>query len=258
MGRCVLWQRGFKSVVLSTADGQYRIWSRVVDGSHPLVFLPGVGAGVVPYIRWLDTFHDRSVYAIEVPNVSEMSSKMSYRQAQPASIGLAFHSLGLTPGHIALVAHSFGTIHAAMLIQELPVETIEHLVLMEPFCHPVHMSRAASCIYNTGPTETWVDHVLQSLVGRDLEIQTSSRLFSNDQSILWQPEKCRSIMNIFCTDDVFLRGIYDDALFSYLVDTGQQVRRVRGSHNASLNARHQHLFLDFLEGDAFPHYKDTS
>jgi pimeloyl-ACP methyl ester carboxylesterase len=245
-GRWALQSRGFTSRIQSTVDGEYRIWSRVVEGTHPMVFLPGIGAGVVPYMRWLEAFRDRTVFAIEVPNISEISDKMSYRHASSESMGDVYRSLLLADGHVSLAAHSLGTIHAAMLVHNLPPNTIESLVLMEPFCHPVHMTRSLSLMYDRPLAETWTKFAIRHLVGQDIEVQTFTRLFTNYTSMLFQPEKCRFILNILSTEDEILKSGYDNELFEYLDNTRQQIRKVSGNHGDAIRRRNVHLVTDFL------------
>ena len=245
-GRWKLQSRGFTKRIFSTVDGEYCIWSRVVKDTHPIIFLPGLGAGVVPYMKWLDACQERTIFAIEVPNMSEISEKMSYRHATSESMGETYRSLKITSDNVSLVAHSIGTTHAAMLVNNLPSKTIRSLVLMEPFCHPVHMMRSLSLMYDTPPDETWTQYAIRHFVGQDIEVQTHTRLFSTCTSMLFQPEKCEFILNILSTNDQILKKGYDSEMFDYLRTTGQQVHQSCGNHGGALKQCNIPIVYEFL------------
>ena len=246
MGGYILSRRGF---TLRLEANGYRVWSRVVPGTEPLIFFPGVGAGVVPYIWFLAVYDDRTVFAVEVPNMSGHSTS-SCRHATGKSLRELFHSLVLVGTPVSVVAHSLGTIHAAMIVNALPPHTIDSLVLMDPFCHPIHTSRTLSIVFgavNAGANVSSMRrYFLRHGVGCDIGIQTFAHGVLSHTIVLHQPEKCRSILNIVSAADTILSDSYDETMYAYLRQTHQYVHIVPGEHGSPMRRRHAHLTTDFF------------
>lgn len=237
-----LYAHGFTRRVLPTG---YRVWSRVVPGTPPILFFPGVGGGIAPYLWLLLSFGHRTIWAIEVPNMSGIATSSPH--ATPQSLRDVFRSLvpvGAPP--VSVVAHSLGTLHVAMLINILPPHTIDTAVLLEPFCHPVHTSRATSLLFPSHSQESWWQFFARHLIGYDLGMQTFFYETTPYDLLLYQPEKCRAILNIVCASDTILSESYDDVLFGYLQQTHQDVQSVPGDHGASIARKHITRVAAFL------------
>ena len=93
------------------------------------------------HMAWLPC-QERTIFAVEVPNISEISENMSYRLGR---------SLNITSDKVIVSVQR-------MQVNNLPSKTIRSLVLMEPFCHPVHMMRSSSLMYDT-PICDYSQHV---------------------------------------------------------------------------------------------------
>ena len=223
----------------------YRVWSRVVPGTRPILFFPGVGGGVAPYLWTLLSLGNRTIWAIEVPNMSGIATSSPHATTQ--SLRDVFRSIvavGAPP--VSVVAHSLGTLHVAMLINALPPHTIDTAVLLDPFCHPVHTSLATSLLFRARPQENWRQFFLRHMVGYDVGMQTFFYDTSPHDLLLYQPEKCHAILNIVCASDSILSDTYDDVMHEYLYRTHQDVKIVPGDHGATVTRKHITLVTAFL------------
>ena len=237
--RCVLGAWACSTV--STEDGPYRIWSRECAGSSPIVFFPGIGAGVLPYCRY--RFPGRSVHVVEVPNIAGLTLRQSHRTCTGATLARAVRSVVPAGSVFDVVAHSLGTYHAAMVVNALPPGSVGRVVLHDPFCHPVHLLRTQACVYGLPMVHSsCIGWMARHLVGRNLEVQAFSHC-NGSGCLLWDLPRCGPVLSIFSREDAFI----DYRLFtSYLQDTAQEHVIVPGNHGGSVHRAGKVAALEFL------------
>ncbi|GIL52592.1 hypothetical protein Vafri_8414, partial [Volvox africanus] len=108
----------------------------------PIVFLHGVGMGLMPYLRLLVALAATGapIIAFELKHISQRWTRghpPSMRQlAEDVVIALQRHGFS----HAALLAHSFGTAVASVLMQTRP-EVVRHVMMLDPICFNMYMPR---------------------------------------------------------------------------------------------------------------------
>ena len=234
------WARGWTSVSVHTTDGMYRIWSRVVAGTRPIVFFPGVGLGFVPYVSYL-SHTGRTVYAIEVPNLSNLSWEQTVSIPRTRTVLQAFHTVVPEEVVVDIMGHSMGTFGVSLLVNGLPSPRIGAIVLFDPFCHPVHVLQTQRVLFAATQTGilSWIAH---HMIGRDLEVQAFALFSRPEETTLWRTDY-PPILNMWSGDDMFL----DHTLLHV---EGQTHHVVPGNHGSSIRLRHFHHVAAFLEENA--------
>ena len=144
---------GFKRAWHKTDDGYYSVWSHVVNNTKPLLFFPGVGLGAIPYAKVAKSF-GRTVHIIEVPNIG-YATPLSDSQATPQNL----HSV--VSKHVDdgcdIFAHSLGSIHAAMYMNEI------HTI-------PTQKYKAIICDGCVNPFDIFTSHIYPFVGLGDLSI----------------------------------------------------------------------------------------
>ncbi|GLI68072.1 hypothetical protein VaNZ11_012401 [Volvox africanus] len=108
----------------------------------PIVFLHGVGLGLIPYLRLLVALAATGapIIAFELKHVSQRWTRghpPSMRQLAE-DVVIALQRQGFSQA--ALLAHSFGTAVASVLMQARP-EVVRHVVMLDPICFNMYMPR---------------------------------------------------------------------------------------------------------------------
>jgi hypothetical protein len=130
--------RGYVPRVYRTEIGAYTVWSRVVDGTKPVVVFPGFGLGAVPYARVVLEF-GRTVHIVECPNLGYHTGR-SPAYITPESVYRVVRTHLAGEAH-DIVAHSLGTSQAAFYVNrqyEMGTEDPgQVVVLCDSFVSPV-------------------------------------------------------------------------------------------------------------------------
>jgi pimeloyl-ACP methyl ester carboxylesterase len=229
------------STPVPTSDGEYRIWSRVVAHTRPLVFFPGFGMGVVAYVPYLSQLN-RTTHAIEVPNLSNLTWEQTVSIPTRHTLLAAFHTIVPEQAVVVdIMGHSMGTLAASMLANGLPARRMGAMVLFDPFCHPVALLDSTRLVFATRTDTSSVRTALaQHFVSRDLEVQAFARFSRLEDITLWRTDgHYPPILNMWSADDLFL----DHTRFR--VD-GQTHHVVPGKHGSSMGQRHMPLVATFF------------
>ncbi|PNH03592.1 hypothetical protein TSOC_010335 [Tetrabaena socialis] len=112
------------------------------EGPVPIVFLHGVGMGLMPYLRLLVALAATGapILAFELKHVSQRWTAA----APPSMAQLADDVVTALRAHgyprAALLAHSFGTAVAAVLLRRHPA-AVQHVTMLDPVCFQMYAPR---------------------------------------------------------------------------------------------------------------------
>lgn len=144
IGNLYLSSIGFSRTWYNTKDGYYSIWTFHKKNTKPLIIFPGAGLGAIPYGKISKTFN-RTVYIIEVPNLG-YATPLSNSHCTSESLydTISIHLQNNNPNYDTppdILAHSLGSFHAAMYVNELYTKNItsqnqllpkQNIVLCDP------------------------------------------------------------------------------------------------------------------------------
>ncbi|KAI8603815.1 hypothetical protein EDD21DRAFT_11122 [Dissophora ornata] len=161
-----------------------------LENEVPLVFIPGVGIGLIQYIHFIVAlvFISRPLIVIEVPYVS--SQLFQADCMTPDETYFAIERILKTHNHpkATFMGHSLGTMLCAAVCRagsaNSPKSVVAGLVLVDPICFLTHHSIAHNFAYRTPSTAS---HLVMELFAAR-EIGTSwyiMRRFCWNQSIMF-------------------------------------------------------------------------
>jgi hypothetical protein len=133
---------GFSKKSYDTHDGLYNVWSHVVPDTKPILFFPGLGLGASPYAKYAMKFA-RTIHMVEVPNIG-YATLYSDRQATSKTL---YDVVEKTVDTYDVFAHSIGSVHAAMVLNEhakLQIENTsnQNVIICDGFVNPIDILRS--------------------------------------------------------------------------------------------------------------------
>jgi pimeloyl-ACP methyl ester carboxylesterase len=181
--RALLWLQGFRRAQL----GGFRYWFREGGGdsgdASPLVFMHGVGQGLLPYVHWLWTLRSRPVFLLELPHVSmRVWERVPAARETADAVAAMLGERGFA--RCVAVGHSFGTFGVAWLVRYRP-EALRGAVLLDPVCLLLSLPTAGTAfLYRTPRSlEGWAVRLAAT---RELGIaRVLSRSFWYWENTLW-------------------------------------------------------------------------
>lgn len=198
--RVVLQWRGFQRKQV----GGFRYWhwapGAQAEPKFPLVFMHGLGHGLVHYLHFLKPLRDHPLFLVELPHVS---TRVWERVPTPEETVGAVHIM-LTEHNFTravFIGHSYGTINVAWALKLRPA-MVQSALLIDPVSLLLCLPKVAySFVYRRPDTLlTWISFLFFS---RELGIsRTMSRAF-------WWQTNALSLSDIPCfprTDRLGARG----------------------------------------------------
>lgn len=216
-GQCWLCQRlGFTRTWHQTEDGDYAVWSKVVEGTRPIVVFPGLGPGAVIYAG-LGTRLGRTMHLIEVPNIYGPGQK-GYRSDRQCTAQTVFTvvSSHVPDQQLDLIAHSFGASVATMYLNEAQarpdvLRPLQQAVFCDGCSHSVDFVRSNLYPFvdttdygRVGTQMSRLTHRLfVTLCTQNLEFQAwSKRFMVLHDCVLWREYPNVRMLHIYGTADV--------------------------------------------------------
>ncbi|ORX62656.1 alpha/beta-hydrolase [Hesseltinella vesiculosa] len=135
----------------------------------PLVFIHGIGAGLMCYAEWV--FHltrmDRPIYCVELPFVSmHMVDHVPDADDFVDAIQHMLHTHG--HHHAVFVGHSLGTAVTSWVMTRLP-QLVAGTVLIDPICFLLHYPNVCFNFIYRAPRQ-WIDYLMLYVASRELYI----------------------------------------------------------------------------------------
>lgn len=184
--------------------------------AHPLVFLHGVGWGLMPYLHFVDLLSKAAPHApvivVEVPHLALRVS------GQPRSVDDVAHATaavlelhGFSAG-ACLVGHSYGTFAVSRICQLYP-QAVHSMALLDPVCLMTCAPGLLTNFVYKLPEVTWRNatsaegmmDAARALASRDLLIAASfCRNFHWHELMLWPEdmEGAKAIVVLSFNDDL--------------------------------------------------------
>ncbi|WIA17545.1 hypothetical protein OEZ85_014374 [Tetradesmus obliquus] len=172
------------------------------DHLHPIIFLHGVGAGLLPYIPFLlrTTALGRPLLAVEYKHLS-----MRWTDHIPTAPEVARDMSAMFDLHgirkASMVAHSYGTFYVSCLLKLAP-EKVHSMALIDPVCCCMWSGHLISnFVYSPARSTTGL---ITWLIARDIHTATSvSRNFFWTDVNMWPDEvPQRSLFVLSDKDDL--------------------------------------------------------
>ncbi|KAK3240087.1 hypothetical protein CYMTET_50041 [Cymbomonas tetramitiformis] len=141
----------------------------------PILFIHGLGVGILPYIRQLDALltaePGRSVFILDLPNISlytapDASMPSPFEVAEGIVKMLGCH--GVHEG-VHVMGHSYGTAVAAWLVKWAPPRWVAACTLLDPICFLLYNHSVAFNFVYRRPT-TPLDCFLNYFVAKELNL----------------------------------------------------------------------------------------
>ncbi|KAG1470691.1 hypothetical protein G6F56_002536 [Rhizopus delemar] len=155
-----------------TAKTQVAYWSRNTQSQKtPLVFIHGVGAGLMGYVEFIHQLlmqsQDRAVFLIELPYVSmHLVEHVPSAEETVQDIKKMLHSFGYSQA--VFVSHSMGTGVASWVSRFAP-DLIAGSVMVDPICFLLHHHHVAFNFIHRIP-KVFMEYILCYGVSRELHI----------------------------------------------------------------------------------------
>ncbi|GLC42878.1 hypothetical protein PLESTM_001392800 [Pleodorina starrii] len=181
-------------------------------GTVPVLFLHGVGLGILPYTNLL-----RCLIAAGLPVVAVQYKHVSMRLCSiiPSADDIAAAVVGLMDelglGQACVVAHSYGTFVASRLAQKYGLR-LQSLVLMDPVCFGMFLpSLLANFIYRPPRTTTirhWILDYIRAFISRDLHCAAAMcrRFYWSDLNLWPHDVPCRTLISMGGGDELIHVG----------------------------------------------------
>lgn len=164
----------------------YRRWP---DAGHPpLVFVHGIGIGILPYYWFLSRLWvTRPMFILEVPYVSMQLTSVNMTVDETVDAVddmMRTHQVQ----HACIMGHSFGSIIAAWIIKSLP-HRVSSIVLLDPVCFLLFLPDVCCNFVYATPRSRLRDWLVHYFAKRELHVShTLSRHFWWHRNILWAEE----------------------------------------------------------------------
>jgi len=198
------------------------------SGREPIVFLHGVGLGILPYLHFirslLHSCKDRTIIVVEMPHVSLRTSIEA-----PCLDILADDITKSVHGKATFIAHSYGTFVVSKMLHKYP-DLVGSVVLLDPVtlltCHPTLLS---NFVYIKLPkrfprSRNDIMQIIQFICMRDLTLsQTFCRKFNGMEVMLWPMDmpKGRKHIIVVSGRDKLLPAEGIRKQFQPCIDSGQ-------------------------------------
>jgi pimeloyl-ACP methyl ester carboxylesterase len=173
---------GFVRQQHKTLSYQYR--PGVFPEKEPLVFIHGLGVGVLPYERFLkrlvrktedenSSLYGRSVLCVELHAVSQrLSPPELHRDDFVDDMKEIMETLGFNNGGI-IMGHSYGSFATAWLAHRAP-ELVHALALLDPACLFLHFPNVLYSILYKSPTNAY-ERFMHFLIREELFFNAHAR-----------------------------------------------------------------------------------
>jgi hypothetical protein len=222
MGELYMYGRGFMRQWHPTTDGYYAVWSKYIPNTLPVVILPGLGLGAVPYVE-IATRLGRTVHIVEIPNFG-CATPLSDRQCTAPTLYAVITSYVMNPD---ILAHSMGTFWATMFLNEQHARGLvcesspQYVVLCDGFTHAVDLPRSVltgfidwsdcltSSVCHGGVQQTLVNILVTWLV-HNVEAQAFfKRFYMPHTGILWREHYPNTrLLHLYGSDDMLMDARY--------------------------------------------------
>jgi hypothetical protein len=143
----------FERTMYNTDDGYYSIWTLYKPNTKPIVIFPDLDHGAILYCNISKTF-DRTIYIIEVSNIN-YTTPLSNSQCSSKNLYNIISKHILNNNHSDnydifpdIFAHSIGSIHAAMFINELYTKNDITKITNKLSKQNIVICDGTSCIYD--------------------------------------------------------------------------------------------------------------
>eukprot|EP00878_Enallax_costatus_P021001 GHUV01022218.1.p1 GENE.GHUV01022218.1~~GHUV01022218.1.p1 ORF type:complete len:363 (+),score=23.66 GHUV01022218.1:408-1496(+) len=184
------------------------------DHLHPIIFLHGVGAGLLPYIPFLlrTTALGRPVLAVEYKHLS-----MRWTDFIPTAPEVAHDMSAMFELHrirkASMVAHSYGTFYVSCLLKLYP-EKVHSACLIDPVCCCMWSGHLISnFVYNPARSTTGL---ITWLIARDIHTATSvSRNFFWTDVNMWPDEVPERAVVVLSGQDDLVPVAHVDAMLRH-------------------------------------------
>ena len=196
---------GFQSRQKSTNSFNY--WYRAVDHPEdtPLVFIHGIGIGVLPYVHFLHRLiqasKPRNILVIELGQIAQQLNPCALEhESFCQDLCEVFKKLNMGPARF--IGHSYGTFIVSWVMKYCP-QLVESAVFLDPGCFLLHFTKCLKAIiYKDAMTEA--EKLFQYFLRSELNFNNHCRRhFLWYRNILFFDEiKCKAVVIISDQDDI--------------------------------------------------------
>eukprot|EP00210_Caulerpa_lentillifera_P006166 g5891.t1 len=166
------------------------VTGKALPESKPIVFLHGVGLGVLPYLDFIASLvcTGHSLVVIEYRHVAmRLCTEVPSCQEVAATVITAMNTLDISDA--CFVAHSYGTFILSRIVKAYP-ERVHSCCFLDPVCLGMFMPQLLSMfVYQPARTDSIVNYIRDGVrlcVSRELGISTSmARRFAWTEVNLW-------------------------------------------------------------------------
>lgn len=203
-------------------------WTKQRSGQETIVFLHGVGLGILPYLHFIRSLihcsKDRTIMVVEMPHVSLRLSVEA-----PRLENLADDITNSFVGKATFIAHSYGTFVVSKILHKYP-DRVRNVVLLDPVtlltCHPTLLS---NFVYVQLPKKIprsaeSIMQIIQFICMRDLTLsQTFCRKFNGMEIMLWPSDFPKDYKHLIAVSgrDKLLPAEMIRKQFQSSIDSGQ-------------------------------------
>ncbi|KAL0138174.1 hypothetical protein V8B55DRAFT_1535708 [Mucor lusitanicus] len=147
----------------------YRAPSEASTTRTPLVFIHGIGAGVICYTEFVHqlAYFDRPIFLVELPYVAmHMVDHVPSAAETVLEVNEMLHTFGYDKA--VYVSHSLGTGVSSWILNMAP-ETVAGVVMIDPICFLLHYHNVAFNFVHRIP-KTLFEHIMHFGAARELYI----------------------------------------------------------------------------------------
>lgn len=169
---------GFTNIIDPTTN--LRLWikyNNTVENKTPLVFIHGLGLGIIPYIGKICRLSiNRILIVPELPNMSYDLYKFPPPSNDSIVVSLYNTLVKLGIGLVDIIGHSYGTMIMNIFQIRYP-HMCNYKTYADPTCFHIHQSRIGNIFYKFPSTKKYniLDYMLWSFVFRDIYTQYSTK-----------------------------------------------------------------------------------
>jgi len=213
----MLWLKGFRhhKVLLERRDGTLTFLTyyhrcipststSVNKGKSPLMFLHGIGIGLVMYLPLLSAiWDDREMLIVRMPEVANQSLEC------PATPAVFVKTLSKVLRHhaiesVCLMGHSYGTVVMAWVMKQIP-QSVSGAIFLDPVCFLLFLPYTCMHFIYEVP-EFKLNNLRACIVHyfakRELGIaHTLQRHFWWTHNNIWSEDLCDNIMVVLAAED---------------------------------------------------------